>query len=510
MSDAEPNSTSTMSRDLESAKSQPSPVAVSEENLAALLRATISSAEPEAERLAEAAPAASGSNVDESSAGVRGPSADRTAAVTNPKDNVVESRLALFATVKENRAAISRPELTPAMPLKDQSPSGNANTAVVPAEQFANLIVSRPPKVAPYPERLPETVPPMPVPVASITTPSSTAISHDQSHKISRARLVIGLVIGAVIATVGVSTFLARAHPAKTPGVPVSAPKENFPLQVRVEILGKGLIDVRWNPQSASIAQARDGRLVITEPNQKPRILALEGEQLKTGHLTYQSAAESIEFDLEIVDRSGEIVKESVLALQSPATFPPLTGTPPQTPHEQTATARPQDIPNHEAIVEVPQISQPRVRTFVPPAAQRNTAQRAIVDAPPTLTNGPVIPSGVGLPALLPAILPPSTKGGAVQQQIRVESNVEAANLIKKVLPVYPQIARSARIQGAVRFTAHIGKDGRILNLKFTSGPPVLVDSATTAVKQWIYRPTLLDGEPVEVITQIEVNFTLN
>jgi protein TonB len=97
-----------------------------------------------------------------------------------------------------------------------------------------------------------------------------------------------------------------------------------------------------------------------------------------------------------------------------------------------------------------------------------------------------------------------------VPQQVRVESNVEAANLIKKVIPIYPQIARSARIQGTVRFTAHIGKDGRILNLKFTSGPPVLVDSATTAVKQWVYRPTLLNGEPVEVITQVEVNFTLN
>jgi hypothetical protein len=136
------------------------------------------------------------------------------------------------------------------------------------------------------------------------------------------------------------------------------------PLQVRVEPLGKGLIDVRWNPQSASISQARDGRLVITEPNQKPRILSLEGEQLKTGHLTYQSAAESIEFDLEIVDRSGAIVKESVLALQSPVTFAPLAGTPPQTPREQTATAKPQDIPNHGATVEVPQLSQPHVRTF--------------------------------------------------------------------------------------------------------------------------------------------------
>jgi len=107
-------------------------------------------------------------------------------------------------------------------------------------------------------------------------------------------------------------------------------------------------------------------------------------------------------------------------------------------------------------------------------------------------------------------ILPPARKDAPAPQQIRVESNIEAANLIKRVIPVYPQLARSASIQGIVRFTALIGKDGRILNLKFMSGPPVLVDSASTAVKQWVYRPTLLNGKPVEVITQIDVNFTLH
>jgi protein TonB len=396
------------------------------------------------------------------------------------------------------------------MPLKDESMTGKANASTGPAEQSENVSVSLPPKVAPRQVILPKTASVMPAPVTSIATPSPSGISHNQTKNTLRASLVVGLVVGAVIAIVGVSVFLTRAHSSKTPKVAVSAPIDNVPLQVRVEPLGKGLIDVRWNPQSTSIAQARDGRLVITEPNQKPRILSLEGEQLKTGHLTYQSAAESIEFDLEIVDRSGAIVKESVLALQSPNPPQQLTGTPPQTPREQTATAKPQDIPNLGATAEVPQLSQPHVREFVPPVAQRKTIPSAIVDAPPTLANGPFSPPGVGLPVPLPAILPPSTKGGAVQQQVRVESSVEAANLIKKVIPIYPQIARSSRIQGAVRFTAHIGKDGRILNLKFMSGPPVLVDSATAAVKQWVYRPTLLDGAPVEVITQIEVNFTLN
>ncbi len=63
---------------------------------------------------------------------------------------------------------------------------------------------------------------------------------------------------------------------------------------------------------------------------------------------------------------------------------------------------------------------------------------------------------------------------------------------------------------GTVRFTAIIGKDGTIQNLQLVSGHPLLVPSATEAVKQWVYKPTLLNGEPVEVITQIDVNFTLS
>jgi protein TonB len=93
---------------------------------------------------------------------------------------------------------------------------------------------------------------------------------------------------------------------------------------------------------------------------------------------------------------------------------------------------------------------------------------------------------------------------------IKVGGNVQAANLLKKITPLYPALAKSARIQGTVRFTAIIGKDGTIQNLQLISGHPMLVQSATDAVKQWVYRPTLLNGEPVEVITQIDVNFTLS
>ena len=81
--------------------------------------------------------------------------------------------------------------------------------------------------------------------------------------------------------------------------------------------------------------------------------------------------------------------------------------------------------------------------------------------------------------------------------------------LIRKIQPAYPPLARQARIQGAVLLQAEISKDGSIQNLRLISGHPMLAPAAIEAVKQWKYKPYFLNGEPVEVETQITVNFTL-
>ena len=93
---------------------------------------------------------------------------------------------------------------------------------------------------------------------------------------------------------------------------------------------------------------------------------------------------------------------------------------------------------------------------------------------------------------------------------ITIGGNVAAANLIHMVQPQYPQLARISRIQGTVEFTATISKEGTIQNVTFVRGHPLLIKAAKEAVLQWRYRPTLLNGEPVEVVTDIVVNFTLN
>jgi protein TonB len=86
---------------------------------------------------------------------------------------------------------------------------------------------------------------------------------------------------------------------------------------------------------------------------------------------------------------------------------------------------------------------------------------------------------------------------------------VTSGLLVRKVNPNYPPLARQARIQGTVVLHAVISKDGSIENLTLVSGHPMLAPSAIEAVKQWKYKPYLLNGEPVEVDTEVQVNFTL-
>ena len=104
---------------------------------------------------------------------------------------------------------------------------------------------------------------------------------------------------------------------------------------------------------------------------------------------------------------------------------------------------------------------------------------------------------------------PPPPPKAATPKRIRVGGQVESAKLIFKPQPEYPPLAKMARIQGTVRLEAIISKDGTIQDLKVIQGHPLLVKAALEAVQRWRYQPTLLNGEPVEVVTEIDVNYTL-
>lgn len=104
---------------------------------------------------------------------------------------------------------------------------------------------------------------------------------------------------------------------------------------------------------------------------------------------------------------------------------------------------------------------------------------------------------------------PPVASRSTRVKQIVVGGQVEAAKIIFQPPPEYPALAIMTRIQGTVRLEAAISRDGRVEDLKVLSGPPLLVKAAVEAVSRWRYQPTLLNGEPVEVLTTIDVNFRL-
>ena len=147
----------------------------------------------------------------------------------------------------------------------------------------------------------------------------------------------------------------------------------------------------------------------------------------------------------------------------------------------------------------------------LPPPAAPAGVMGGVPGGVPGGTAGGIIGGIIGsVPGAAPPPPPPVEQKKATPQRIRVGGQVQQANLIRQPKPVYPPLAKQARIQGVVRFNAVIGKDGTIQNLTLISGHPLLVPAAQEAVKQWLYKPTLLNGEPVEVATVIDVNFTLS
>ena len=135
----------------------------------------------------------------------------------------------------------------------------------------------------------------------------------------------------------------------------------------------------------------------------------------------------------------------------------------------------------------------------LPPDVVNNTNQSGVFGGIP----------GQGLMAGNGPAVPPPPKA-APPARIKQGGEVTAASIITQTRPAYPPLARQARIQGTVLLHAIIDKDGQVAKLEVVSGHPLLVQSALEAVRQWRYKPTQLNGEPVEVDTTIQVTFSMN
>jgi periplasmic protein TonB len=179
--------------------------------------------------------------------------------------------------------------------------------------------------------------------------------------------------------------------------------------------------------------------------------------------------------------------------------------------------------PRAAAPAEVQHASAPASRSMLPSLEdqlQRPTTihnQLAAVDPGPQMPPGPIgitgTGSGLGVFDGIPLGSPPPNvtvaRPAAPKRPIQVSQGVAAGLLLSAIRPIYPAIAKAARIQGTVIIEATISRQGTIENLEVTEGPPMLRQAAIDAVAVARYRPFLLNGEPVEVQTSIHVIFSL-
>jgi len=184
-----------------------------------------------------------------------------------------------------------------------------------------------------------------------------------------------------------------------------------------------------------------------------------------------------------------------------------------------TDVAPPPPPPPPPAAAPVTRVIRPQV---TPPTPVDTSRFIAPIEVPDQIKPQQTLDLGIegGVPGGVEGGVPGGVVGGIVgglpgapappAKVIRIGGNVVAPKPIKKVMPEYPQLAASARITGIVVIEAHVGTDGRVLSADVLRGAPLLNDAAVAAVKQWRYKPLLLNGEPTEFILTVTVNFNLS
>jgi TonB family protein len=148
----------------------------------------------------------------------------------------------------------------------------------------------------------------------------------------------------------------------------------------------------------------------------------------------------------------------------------------------------------------------PAAPTDMPDAPTVNASDRATASAIPGVNMNAAAPAPFVPPPAAPAPAPPAASAPA-ESKPRSGGQIQQAVLIYRKDAEYPKIAKQTGAKGTVTLNATIGKDGNVKSVKVISGHPMLAGAAAEAVKQWRYRPTLLNGQPVEAETQVLVNF---
>lgn len=310
----------------------------------------------------------------------------------------------------------------------------------------------------------------------------------------------------------------------------VTARQDSSQLQLGVERKAGELL-LTWNRDAEAIRNASKAVLSITDGQQHQNV-EMDLALLASGRVVYSPSGTDISFKMEVIDKSqNKTTSESVRMLRthpSPlqeqsdagakaaslaAATKPVAGAAPPAATPDADGEPLAEEPSKAAAAplkpfQVASLSQrlrPAAATDMQDAPSVSAADRSTASAIPGVNMNAAAPAPF-VPAP-PAATATPRASSAADTKARPGGQIQQAVLVFRKDAQYPKIARQTGARGTVTLTATIGKDGNIRGVKIVSGHPMLTNAAAEAVKQWRYRPTLLNGQPVESETQVLVNF---
>ncbi|MFB3827759.1 MAG: TonB family protein [Bryobacteraceae bacterium] len=369
---------------------------------------------------------------------------------------------------------------------------------------------------APEPEVEPEpaAAAPLPEPKPEPAVPVFAAAQPEPARR--RWPKLLILAAALLACAVGGTFVVFPGLFSKRPPAPAA---ENTALALRVE-RNAGQLVLTWNRDTELIKTASRGVLSISDGDRKENV-EIDLAQLRNGSVVYSPFTNDVSFRLEVTAAKGGNVSEYVRVLGTrPSALDPAA--PEQAKAAQPAQTAPagdgaaSDAAGQNAEPEKPaQPVTPRRQFQMESLAQRlRPATPSELDAPPELGQGAAAPRLSGLPSAQPNLPPPPVQAPKPAQangqpSYRVGGQVREAKLVSSRRPAYPPLAKQARVRGIVEIEATVGKDGRVKSVRVLNGHPLLSKAAADAVKEWIYTPSMLNGEPVEATTRVSVGFDL-
>ena len=410
------------------------------------------------------------------------------------------------------------PPPAPAKPARGQVvPMTSRLRVALPVPPAPQSMVSEAPPPAPPEKPAPPAAVVVEAPRAeapALAEPAETPALEDAPEPLAPRRARVPWVWGAVAAALVACSGMLFVYPGVLRhhgGRPV------VPLALRVEHSAGDLL-LTWNRDSDAIRNARKGMLTITDGDRSENT-AIDPQ---VGSIMYTPVTADVSFHLEVTGAdNSKTTSESVRVLRTrPSPMPAETGKPApakvdaaaaDASHvpgaavggDAAAAAEPEPPPTKLATASRPFVAAPLVQRLRPALASDLPDAPGVDSVPAASINlGAIVP----IQAALPVSASRETRAPAASAPAQA-SQLRPAELVSRKAPEYPALAVRSHASGEVRVQAVIGADGKIKSAKALSGPAVLQRAATDAIRQWIYKPTLLDGVAVESQTDIVLTF---